>query len=171
MRRILPIVVLALLTVVGIAWLDPQLTAAQSGPQFCNGGSPSGNFCSFSPAQLGVSALTAPMGGTTALSNIIDTRSAKSATLLASCTTGANTINVQTYAQDGTTADALIVPVSAITATNKVQLYLSTDANPAASEGTVSATGILRLPQRALAFSFDNAGAAGACTARLFLGY
>lgn len=156
--------------IIAASFSPAPTTQAQASPN-CIGGTPSGAFCSYTPAQLGVSTLTAPMAGTTALSTIIDTRGATSATLMAACTVGNDTINVQTYAEDGTTTGALIVPVTAIAAAAKVQLFIGSQANPSVNTGTLSATAILRFPQRALAFSFDNAGAAGSCTARLFLAY
>lgn len=131
----------------------------------------SGTFTSYSPVQLGVSALTEPAAGTSALSSIIDTRAAREAILKFSCTAGAVTVNVQTYAEDGVTALGLISPLSAVAAATNTDLTLGSESNPTASTGTVSTTALLRLPQRALAFSFTNAGGAGTCTARLMLSY
>ena len=125
------------------------------------------------PDQLGVNALTEPAAGTSALSNIIDTRGVKQATLAFSCTAGTVTVNVQTYAEDGTTALALVSPVSAVAGgigTN-AQLSIGSESNPSSNTGTLSTTAVLRFPQRALAFSFTNVGLAGFCTARLFLSY
>jgi hypothetical protein len=125
----------------------------------------------FSPVALGVNALTEPAAGTSALSNIIDMTGVRAVTLKFSCTAGAITLNVQTYAEDGTTVDTLIAPLSAVTAATKTDMYIATEMDMSASGGTLSGTAKVRLPQKALAFSFTNAGGAGTCTARLFLSY
>ena len=140
---------------------------------------PSGNFTACPPVTLGVNALTLPGSGTSTLSSIIDTQGAKQATLHYTCTQGTVSVNVQTYAEDGLlngapapTALALVTPVSAVAANANGILQLGSESNPTVNTGTLSGTAILRLPQRALAFSFTNAGAsAGTCTARLFLSY
>jgi nitrate reductase gamma subunit len=158
--------------------LVPQRWAtveAQGGPfgaqAMCNSGVATGNFCSFSAAQLGVNALTEPATGTTALSNIVDTRGVRELTLIAACSSGNWTVNVQTYFEDGTTATAFITPLSAIAAGAPTQLNIGSESNPSSNTGTISTTALVRLPQRALAFSFTNAGGAGTCTARIFLAY
>jgi hypothetical protein len=125
----------------------------------------------YSPSQLGVSALTEPAAGTSALSSIVDTRNAKEGTLDFSCTAGAITVNVQTYNDDGTTTASIVAPLSAVAAATKTQLYIGSDVNPGSSGGTISATANVRFPQRAIAFSFTNAGGSGTCTARLYLNY
>lgn len=125
----------------------------------------------YSPVQLGVNAITEPATGTSALSNIVDTRNAKEATLDFSCTAGAVTVNVQTYNDDGITTATLISPLSAVAAATKTQLYIGSDVNSGSSGGTISSTAVVRFPQRALAFSFTNAGGAGTCTARLYMNY
>lgn len=125
----------------------------------------------YSPVQLGVNALTEPGAGTSALSNIVDTRNAKEGTLDFSCTAGAVTVNVQTYNDDGITTATLVSPLSAVAAATKTQLYIGSNANPGSSGGTLSTSALVRFPQRALAFSFTNAGGAGTCTARLYLNY
>jgi hypothetical protein len=132
----------------------------------------SGNQTAFySPSQLGVSALTEPAAGTSALSTIVDTRNVKEATLDFSCTAGAITVNVQTYNDDGTTTASIVSPLSAVAAATKTQLYIGSNVNPGSSGGTLSASAFVRFPQRALAFSFTNAGGAGTCTARLYMNY
>jgi len=131
-----------------------------------------GQFASCSPAQLGVNALTEPGSGTTALSSIIDTRGAKQATLNVNCTQGTITLNVQTYAEDGATTLALIAPITGAAAAANIQLVIGSESNPASNTVAPTANIIIRLPQRALAFSFTNASVtAGTCTARLFLSY
>ncbi len=134
---------------------------------------PSGSaFVSCNPTQLGVNALTEPGSGTTALSTIIDTRGAKQATISFSCTQGAITLNVQEYAEDGSTALALVSPLSAVAASTNAQLTMGSESNPNSNTGTLSTSALVRLPQRALAFSFTNASVtAGTCTARLFVSY
>jgi hypothetical protein len=123
----------------------------------------------FSPLQLGVSAITLPASGTTSLSGIIDTRGAKETTLAFVCTQGAVTVNVQEYAEDGVTPLALVSPLSAVALNTQTQLTIGSESNPSSSSGTLSSSALVRLPQRAVAFSFTNASAvAGTCTARLF---
>jgi hypothetical protein len=130
-------------------------------------------FASCSPTQLGVNALTEPGAGTSALSTIIDTRGVRQATLAFSCTNGAITLNVQTYSEDGTTTSVLSSPVSGVAAATLAQVTIGSESNPTTSTGTLATppAGVIRFPQRALAFSFTNAGTAGTCTARLFLLY
>ncbi len=125
----------------------------------------------YSPAQLNVNALTEPGAGTSALSAIVDTRNVKEATLDFSCTAGAISLNVQTYNDDGTTTATLLTPLTAVVAATKTQYSIGSESNPSSSGGTLSTTALLRFPQRALAFSFTNAGGAGTCTARLYLNY
>lgn len=139
-----------------------------------NGSTPViGTFVSCTPLQLGVNAITEPAAGTTALSNIIDTRGAKQADLKYSCTAGTVTVNVQEYAEDGSTTLALVSPVSGVAAAANGDVYIGSESNPAVDTGTLATppAGVVRFPQRALAFSFTNAGGAGTCTARLFLSY
>jgi hypothetical protein len=150
----------------------PHLAAQQLNPGCVN----AGNFTSCSPAQLGFSAITEPgsgtNGGVSALSNIIDTTGAVAATLHVTCTQGNFSVNIQTYAEDGTTTLPLITPVSAIAANANVALSIGEQANPTANTGTVSTTAILRLPQKAISISTTNASVtAGTCTARLLLSY
>ena len=141
---------------------------------FTQPGFPAGQSV-YNPIQLGVAAITEPATGTSALSNAIVTGSAKNATLDFSCTAGPVTVNVQTYDANiaiGTPTTATIVsPLSAVAAATKTQLYIGSDGNPGASNGTISATANIRFPQRAIAFSFTNAGGAGTCTAQLYLNY
>lgn len=144
--------------------------------QFFPSGQLSGTYM-YTPFQLGVNSLTEPGAGTSALSNIIDTRGAKNARLSYSCTAGTVTVNVQTYSQDtgsftpGT--QALISPVSGVAAATASELYIDSESNPSVSTGTLATppAGVVRFPQPFLAFSFTNAGGAGTCTARLFLTY
>lgn len=165
------IALLAACALIGFFGPSPDRVEAQAAPTYCQGGTPSGNNCSFSPTQLGVNALTEPGTGTSALSSIVDVRSAREATLAYACTMGNVTVNVQTYAEDGSTTLALVLPVSAVAAAANGLLSIGSESNPAVNTGTLSSTAILRLPQRALAFSFTNAGSAGTCTARLSLQY
>lgn len=129
------------------------------------------NFVSYSPTQLGVNALTEPASGTTALSNIIDTRGVKQATLLATCTQGNWTINVTVYAEDGTTTwNAGSNAATAIGAGIQNILYIGSESTSNVAGGTNG--NLVRFPQRAIAFSFTNASATpGTCTARLFVAY
>jgi hypothetical protein len=125
-----------------------------------------------SPADLGVNALTEPGSGTTASSSIIDLTGARAFTLKFSCTQGAITVNTTTYAEDGTTALTTGAPVSAVAAATNTDLYVGTEQDLTATTGTLSTTFKLRLPQKAISFTFTNASAsAGTCTARLFLVY
>lgn len=125
----------------------------------------------FSPAALGVNALTEPAAGTSALSNIIDTTGARAVNLKFTCTAGNVTVNVQTYQEDGSTVDALITPLSAVPAATKTDFYIATEMDMSSSGGTLSSSAKVRFPQKAIAFSFTNAGGAGTCTARLLLSY
>lgn len=125
-----------------------------------------------SPADLGVNALTEPGSGTTAASSIIDLTGARALTLKFSCTQGAITVNTTTYAEDGSTALTIGAPVSAVAANTNADLYISTEQDLQATTGTVSGTFKMRLPQKAVSFTFTNASAsAGTCTARLFIVY
>jgi hypothetical protein len=136
-----------------------------------------GNSVACSPTQLGVNALTLPANpSASALSTIIDTRGAKEATLSWSCTAAAMTmtLNIQTYAEDGTTTLALVSPVSAVATATNTLTTIGSESNPATSSGTLATApaGVVRFPQRALAFSWTDSGATtGTCTARLFLQY
>lgn len=131
---------------------------------------PPGSTAILTPTQLGVNALTEPGSSTSALSSIIDTRGVRELTLMYSCTQGAITINVQTYADDGSTTLALVSPISAVAAATNATLHLGSEVNPTGNTGTISGTAVLRLPARAVAFSFTNASATpGTCTARLYL--
>lgn len=134
-------------------------------------GSLAGQQMLYSPAMLGVSAITEPAAGTSALSNIVDTRGARQGTLSFVCTAGNVTLNVQEYAEDGSTTLALVSPLSAVGAAANAQLTFGSESNPSSNVGTLSTSALVRLPQRAMAFSFTNAGGAGTCTARLFLAY
>jgi hypothetical protein len=126
-------------------------------------------FVSCNPTDLGMNAITLPASGTTSLSNVIDTRGVKSLSLWSNCSQG-YTINVQPYAEDGSTPLTLYGENTGVTAGNFLWSGMSENATWNGS-GTL-ATALLRLPQRALAFSFTNGGAtAGTCTARLFLAY
>lgn len=124
--------------------------------------------------QLGVQALTEPAAGTSALSTIVDTRGVKQATLASNCTAGNYSINVQEYSSDPVLATTkLVTPVTAIPAATQAEVYIGSESNPAVDAGTlaVAPAGVLHFPQRALAFSFTNAGGAGTCTAQLYLTY
>jgi hypothetical protein len=138
---------------------------------FTNPGTAGNPAMLYAPALLGVNALTEPAAGTSALSNIVDTRGAKEATLSFVCTAGAVTLNVQEYAEDGSTTLALVSPLSAVAAATNAQITFGSESNPSSNVGTLSTAALVRLPQRAVAFSFTNAGGAGTCTARLFLAY
>lgn len=130
-----------------------------------------GTFASLSPTQLGVNLLTEPGSSASALSNIIDTRGVKQATLLATCTQGNWTVNVSTYAEDGTVWNNAEQVITAIPAGNVGHFEFGSERVVLANVGTVSAQG-WNFPQRAIAFSFTNASVtAGTCTARLFLAY
>lgn len=140
---------------------------------------PAGNFTACPPVTLGTNGITLPAGGTTPLSSIIDTQGAKQAALHFNCTQGTISVNVQTYAEDGLlngaptpTALALVTPLSAVAANTNGILQIGSESNPTSNTGTLSTSANVRFPQRALAFSFANAGAsAGTCTARLYLSY
>jgi hypothetical protein len=141
--------------------------------QFLPSGVLTGGYM-YTPVQLGVNGLTEPAAGTSALSNIINTRGAKNARLNYSCTAGAVTVNVQTYSQDGVVAtQSLVSPVSGVAAAALGDLYIDSESNPSVNTGTLATppAGVVRFPQPFLAFSFTNAGGAGTCTARLFLNY
>lgn len=142
--------------------------------QFFQSGVLNGTY-QYTPTQLGVNALTEPGAGTSALSNVIDTRGVKEARLSYSCTAGAITVNVQTYNNDSGNplTTALVSPVSGVAAATAADLYIGSESNPAVDTGTLATppAGVVRFPQPFLAFSFTNAGVAGTCTARLFLTY
>jgi hypothetical protein len=175
MKRLLAIVLIIFFAGLGVAGLLSTI----SQPALGQGASTRNPTCSeigqlttCSPAQLGANALTEPALSTSALTNIIDTRNARQAVLKSSCTQGNITINVQTYAEDGTSTLALVSPVSALAASTQNDLSISSETNPATISGTLSGTALIRFPQRALAFSWTNASATpGTCTARLFLAY
>jgi hypothetical protein len=162
MKRVLQLVLILSLCAEGFG----QAKASQSPYPISGSG-----LLYFSPVALGVSALTEPAAGTSALSNIIDTTGARAVALKFSCTAGNVTVNVQTYQEDGATTDTLIVPLSAVPAATKTDFYIATEMDMSSSGGTLSGTAKIRFPQKAIAFSFTNAGAAGTCTARLFLSY
>jgi hypothetical protein len=125
-----------------------------------------------SPADLGVNALTEPGSGTTAASSIIDLTGARAFTLKFSCTQGNITVNLTTYAEDGTTALATGAPLSAVAAATNTDLYVPTEQDIGATGGTLSTTFKVRLPQKAVSLTFTNASAsAGTCTARMFIVY
>lgn len=138
-----------------------------------NGQAVVGSTVVYTPAQLGANAFTEPGAGTSALTNIIDTRGVKQATLHYNCTAGTISVNIQTYAEDGATTLALVTPVSATAAATPAFVTIGSESNPAINTGTLATppAGVVRFPQRALAFSFTNAGGAGTCTARLFVNY
>lgn len=170
MKRL--VISMLIVLVVGMAvWAQVSTSGTQSvGPTI--GPNQKGMFYSYAPAQLGINALTEPGSSTSALSNIIDTREAKQMTLHFICTQGAVTLNVQTYAEDGSTTLALVIPVTAVAAATNATLNIGSDGNPATNTGTLSTTAFIRFPQRAVAFSFTNASATpGTCTARLFVAY
>lgn len=156
----------------GLSLRMPPVLAQQGHPACVK----DAGVASCSPAQLGVSALTEPgsgsNGGVSALSSIIDMRGVTEATLLATCTQGNWSVNVQTYAEDGTTTHALITPVSALAANALLSLTIGEESNPSSNLGTLSTTALVRFPQRAIAISTTNASVtAGTCTARLLLSY
>jgi hypothetical protein len=168
MKRFGAFTVLAVILML-IAGLSAAPAQKTSDPKYQLSGN---GMIQVSPADLGVNALTEPGSGTTALSSIVDTTGARAATLKFSCTQGAVTVNVQTYAEDRTTALTLGAPVSAVAAATNADLYIATEQDIQSTTGTISTTFKLRLPQKAIAFSFTNASAsAGTCTARLFQVY
>jgi hypothetical protein len=130
-----------------------------------------GSFTTYSPAQLGANAVTLPLNGTTALTNVIDMRGVKQATLIATCsfTGGTVALNFAAYAEDGVTS--LIGPGGAWTAiaSGTNSFHWSSEQGPQASGGTVGTQ--IELPQRAMAWSWTQTGGTvgGTCTARLFL--
>lgn len=126
--------------------------------------------CAYSPTQLGANAVTLPASSSTALTNIIDMRGAKSATLVSICTQIVN-IQITFYAEDGATAAG--GPYSAMTnvAAAGNSMHIGSESSIISAGGTASIVGIT-LPQRALAFDWNNTTAtAGTCTARLFVQY
>jgi hypothetical protein len=140
---------------------------AQQGPSQCT---MQGTFATCSPTQLGDNAIALPISGTTALSNVIDLTGVTNFNLWSNCGQ-TYTTKLQFYAEDGTTAFAVLSADATVTASTDVALSISQDQAPNASAGTVVAT-LPRLPQKAVAFQFTNGTASGStCTARLFLGY
>lgn len=147
-------------------------TVGSSGQGY--GQSVTGSTTIYTPAQLGANALTEPGSSTSALTNIIDTRGVKQAVLHYNCTQGAISVNIQTYAEDGVTTLALVTPVTATAAATAAFITIGSESNPAINTGTLATppAGVVRFPQRALAFSFTNASVtAGTCTARLYVNY
>ncbi len=137
-------------------------------------GTLAGGTYQYGAVQLGVNALTEPAAGTTALSTIVDTRGVRQATLAFNCTAGAYSVNVQEYSADPILATTkLVTPVTAIAGGTQGELYIGSESIPAVDAGTLAVppAGVVRFPQRALAFSFTNAGGAGTCTAQLYLTY
>ncbi len=130
-------------------------------------------FQLWTPAQLGVNSLTEPAAGTSAQSSIIDTRGVKDLTITGVCTAGNYTVNLTNYDTDGATAIASNVQVvTAIAAATAYTVHIGVGTAPLSNTGTISASNAtLTLPQRAISFSFTNAGGAGTCTARLYLQY
>jgi hypothetical protein len=135
-----------------------------------------GSWLSYSPDQLGADAITLPLNGTTADTNIIDTRGVKEATVFWICnfsTTGTVGLNVLLYDEDGATVFGEYTGlVSAIGTAQPIFVYFGSESNYTAQAGTLASTS-MRLPQRALAFSWTESGGStgGTCTARLFLQY
>lgn len=123
-----------------------------------------------SPADLGVNALVEPGSSTSANSSIIDLTGASSFTLKFSCTQGNITVNMNTYAEDGTTLLTTGAVLSAVPAATLTDLYITTQLDMGSTGGTQGIK--FRLPQKAASFSFTNASATpGTCTARMFLVY
>jgi hypothetical protein len=151
----------------------PHFVHAQSATSgLANCDQSSGRFVACGPVALGANAITLPASLTSALTNIIDTRGAREATLSFVCTQGAVTVNVQEYAEDRITPLALVSPLSAVAAAVNAQITFGSESNPSSNVGTLSSAALVRLPQSAVAFSFTNASATpGTCTARLFLAY
>lgn len=175
-RFYLPFVFPVLAVGLMLALLSPPPRAlAQAGPYGasfygCVGGSSNGNYCSYSPSQLGMNAVTLPLSSTTGLSNIIDTRGAREFTLLWACTQNAHP-NIQVYAEDGATT--VFGPQVIVTSEGVAgdSLAVGSEVAPSTLLNKTIAVPI-RLPQRALAFQFGNETAtAGTCTARLFVEY
>jgi hypothetical protein len=154
-------------------------TGATSGVQACPlplttgglsatfGNQTSERFCALSPTELGVNGIVLPGSSTSAVSNIIDTRGVREATLLAACTQAA-TVNINLYDEDGITIyTGFGITTVASAATG---LHIGSEEMPQSSSTVLTAGAYVQFPQRALSFSFTNGGAvAGTCTARLFL--
>jgi hypothetical protein len=122
---------------------------------------------SYSPAQLNLNALTLPANPTpTADTTIVNTVGVKALALSVNCTQPAS-INVRTYAEDGTTSLTTYQIRSAVPA-GQTQLYLGTEVDLAGTTGSAGTTTSFRLPQKSLSFFFVNTGATpGTCTGRL----
>jgi hypothetical protein len=125
----------------------------------------------FTPTQLGVSALTLPASGTTVNTTTVNFVGVTMFSLYYTCTQSAN-LNVNYYAEDGTTllrSDTLATGIStpAQYAIYNVYYGVKTQVNAGAT-----AVQPFLSPVRAVSFSFTNAGATpGTCTARLVLQY
>jgi len=157
------------LILAAIALLVPVALEAQrvSDPVYPLAGS---GMIKVTPAQLGVNALTEPGSGTTAASSIIDLTGARAFTLKFSCTQGAITVNTTFYDETGAVAQNTVAPLSAVAANTIADLYVSTEQDIQATTGTLGAK--IRLPQKAVSFTFTNASAsAGTCTARMFISF
>jgi hypothetical protein len=166
-RRILPALILLVVLLFVSAILGPR-GDAQTG-QSPQGQSFSNKQVTYTPTQLGVNALTLPSSSTTADSTIINSPAITEMTLLVTCTQNYS-INVKVFAEDGTTAFQSYALVTGITANTNVALFIGNETPHAATSGTAAQA--MRLPQRALSFSFTNASAsAGTCTARLITTY
>lgn len=127
------------------------------------------SFCAYNPTDLGVNGIALPPSGTTALSNIIDMRGVKQATLLGSCTQ-AIIIQANEYAEDGITPIFTGVQLNLAPAVTAILVHIGSEQLLALNGNAAMQT--FEFPQRALAFSFMNSTAnPGTCTARLFLAY
>jgi hypothetical protein len=124
------------------------------------------------PAYLGMNAIVEPASLTTAQSNYINLVGARTMTVSSNCTQGPYTLNVQTFAEDGSTALGNYAIMSAIPAGAGVwhQVYIGTEIDLGKTSGTLGV--LMRMPQNGATISFTNSVAsAGTCTARVFLGY
>lgn len=143
------------------AGVKAQINPDKNGCEIDNGAS------ECSPAQLGANAITLPLSGSTALTNIIDFREVRDASLLWTCTQNA-TVVVTVYDEDRATIFTTYTLFTAAAGTG--QLFLGT--HTALNDGIVAAAANLSLPQAALAFNWHNStSTAGTCTARLYRSY
>ncbi len=160
-----------LLLLGGLAALISIGAHAQSGTLGLAACDQGGRFVACGPVALGANAITLPASGTTALTNIIDTRGVKQVTLWAACTQVWN-MRVNHYAEDGTTLLATQSTIlGATTANNPTGVFwgsgLGQSIAPFAANINMGA-----FPERPLSFAFDNTTVTpGTCTARLFLAY
>jgi hypothetical protein len=135
-------------------------------------------FLMYSPADLKHSGVALPANGSTSPTAIVRMAGVTKLTYFMNCTQTAKlTVNVYTADDVVNPQDSALTlygsydVVTGITA-GPQQIFIASELAPNTTNGTVSTTTSMRLPQLALSFQEGNAGAtAGTCTGRLMVGY